>query len=57
MKPGILFTDDDLADAAVAGDKIARRLLKGAFRREEVGHEDGSTGSLFHDPKAIGIEN
>jgi hypothetical protein len=56
VEPGILFADDDVANTAGVSDEVARSLLEGSLRREEVGHEDGSTGSLFHDAKAIGLE-
>jgi len=57
VERGVLLADDDPADTARACDEITRRLLEGALRRKEVGHEHGSTGSLFHNPKAIGKRN
>ena len=56
VKPGVLFADDDPANAAHTGNEVARSFLKRPFRRKEVGHEDRSAGSLFHDPKATGLE-
>lgn len=56
VEPGILFADDDVANTAGAGDEVARSLLERSLRCEEVGHEDGSAGSLFHDAKAIGLK-
>ena len=54
MECCVLLADNHAAYAANSGDKIARGVLERTFRREEVGHEDGSTGSLFHNPKVIG---
>ena len=54
MEPGVLLGDHNPADTASTGHEVARSFLERPFRSKEVGYEHGSTGSLFHKPKAIG---
>jgi len=53
VKTGVLVGHGHSAPAADTGCEITRSLLIRTLRYEEVGHEDGPAGSLFHGAKAI----
>ena len=54
MESGVLLADSDATHTAGPCNEIPRRILERPIGCKEIGHEDGSSGSLFHDVQAIG---
>jgi hypothetical protein len=54
VKARFLLADVDLTHAAGTRDEIFSSVLKRPLGSEEIADEHSSTGSLFHQRKAIG---